>query len=435
MQRESDTLVGLSVGTSKISVIVAEPDPRSKDSVRVLGVGYAQSRGLSKGIIVNLREAAQAVRSAFREAENIADQKIDSAIVAFNSLDVESVMTDGMVALGGGPRRVDVTDLDRAIEAARSRLELSKNSFSVHTIPVRYALDGRPVEPLNMTGMRLEMVLQTVSIPRTYVQNVLTCVESAGVRVSGLVLKPLASSLGSVQDEEMQAGCIAMAIGGGSTSMVLYQSGRPFRVISIPIGGNHITSDLATVLRISMRDAESVKKRLYREGWQSLIHEGIDTDRANDTIFARVYELFSEYVSAELADVKPEDFPAGIILSGGVAMTPGIDVVLSEIIRMKVRIATPKEIFPMPPGRDDASYASAAGLLRYIMIRRKHSHFFIEPSDSDMVMSSPIVQPEPQEPIAKAARMPDSFDRSGDSDDKRLKTMMDTLLRGLKDLF
>ena len=112
--------------------------------------------------------------------------------------------------------------------------------LSVHTIPVRYFLDDRSVdEPLNMTGMRLEMALQTVSVPKTYVQNVITCVEDARIHVEGLVIKPLASSLGALTNEEMRIGTVSLSIGGGSTGLVLYQAGRPFKIRSFPIGGDH----------------------------------------------------------------------------------------------------------------------------------------------------------------------------------------------------
>ncbi|MBR1672139.1 MAG: cell division protein FtsA, partial [Fretibacterium sp.] len=136
MQRESETLVGLSLGTTKISVIVAEKDPRYLDAVHVIGMGCAPSHGLSKGVIVGLNDATQSVIKAFQEAENITDRQIDSAIVAFNALDVKSVMTEGMVALGGrDPKRVEFADLDRVIEAAQSRLDLSMNMLPIHTIP------------------------------------------------------------------------------------------------------------------------------------------------------------------------------------------------------------------------------------------------------------------------------------------------------------
>ena len=154
MHRETDILVGLSVGTTKVTVIVAGRDPRYQDSVQVIGVGCSPSRGISKGVIVNLNEATESVLDAVRDAENIVGQKLSSAVVAFNSLEVNSVMTEGMVALGGRePSRVEIPDLERVIEAAQSRLSLSKNTLSVHTIPVRYFLDDRSVdEPLNMTG-------------------------------------------------------------------------------------------------------------------------------------------------------------------------------------------------------------------------------------------------------------------------------------------
>lgn len=390
MQRDSDTLIGLSVGTTKISVIVAERDPRYPDDVHVIGMGCSPSRGLSKGVIVNLKEATHSVSKAFREAENITDRKIMSAIVAFNSLDVKSEMTEGMVALpalksheGLDPRRVEVSDLTRVIEFAQSRLERSSNMFPIHTIPVRYALDDRVVdEPLGMTGTRLDIMLQTVSIPMPYVQNVITCVENAGVRVDGLVLKPLAASLGAVTDEEMRSGCISISIGGGATGLVLYQGGRPFKIISIPIGGGHITSDLATVLRISLRDAEDVKRRIFQEDDEPLRRDGIDIDMALKVIGARVEELFMDHVMEELRECSPQLFPGGAILSGGVANTPGIKDMLEDILKMQVRLANP--LYPMPPGREDTSYVSPAGLLRYYTYRRRDPYLFIEPSTAEV---------------------------------------------------
>ena len=393
MQRASDTLVGISVGTTKISVIVAEQNPRfaegSPEAIQVIGVGHADARGLSKGVIVNLKEATQSVIRAIREAENITNQSINSAIVAFNSLDVESVMTEGMVALDGRePRRVEEADLERAIEAAQSRLELSKNTYSAHTVPVRYELDGRPVDiPLDMTGKRLEIMLQTVSVPLASVQNVITCVEGgAKVKVKGLVLKPLAASLGAVTEEEMRAGCISLTIGGGATGLVLYRDGRPFKIISIPIGGQHITSDLASVLRVSWRDAEAVKKRIFIEDEEALRRDGIDIDMAVQVIGARIEELFMDYVRVALAECSPQLFPSGVILSGGVAKTPGIVEMLEEILQMQVRVALP--YYSMPPGREDASYVSAAGILRYLSYRNSDAHLFVEPRTSDMWMPS-----------------------------------------------
>lgn len=426
MQRETDILVGLSVGTTKITVIVAGRDPRYQDSVQVIGVGCSPSRGLSKGVIVNLNEATDSVMSAVRDAENIVGQKLSSATVAFNSLEVNSVMTEGMVALGGRePSRVEIPDLERVIEAAQSRLSLSKNTLSVHTIPVRYFLDDRSVdEPLNMTGMRLEMALQTVSVPKTYVQNVITCVEDAKIRVEGLVLKPLASSLGALTNEEMRVGVVSLSIGGGSTGLVLYQAGRPFKILTFPIGGDHITSDLAGVLRISLRKAEELKRRLFIEDEETLRNEGIDVALALDVLCARVEELFIDHVREALRECDPQLFPGGVVLSGGVAKTPGLGEMLSDILKMPVRIANPGELYPMPPGREDPSYVSATGLLRYLLYRRRYPHLFIEPSQTELF-------PSPRADLKETIEV---F-RSPSVPKWNMKNMLDKLKENLKDLF
>ncbi|NLL36809.1 MAG: cell division protein FtsA, partial [Fretibacterium sp.] len=387
MQRESDTLVGLNVGTTKITVIVAGRDPRFRDPVKVIGIGSTPSRGISKGVIVNLGDATECVISALKDAEHIVGRRLDSAVVAFNSLDVESIMTHGMVSLGGRePSRVTVSDLERVIETAQSRLTLSNNTLSVHTIPVHYTLDERPVEePLNMTGAILEMTLQTVSVPKTNAQNVITCVEDAGLHVEGLVLKPLAAALGALTSEEMRVGAISLSIGGGATGLVLYSAGRPFKIMSVPIGGEHVTTDLARVLRIPLRRAEMLKRRLFSEDDEVLRQEGIDVKLALEVVASRLEELFLDHVQKPLREFDLQMFPSGVVLSGGVAKTPGISDMLSEILQLPVRVAVPGDLFsPMPPGRDDTGYVSATGLLRYMLYRQRHSHLFIEPTYTEL---------------------------------------------------
>lgn len=389
MRASGNVLAGISVGTSKISVIVAEQTASSRyaegapEALQVLGVGYSDSRGLSKGVIVNLKEAKQSVMRAVQEARNITNKPIKSAVVAFNSLDVNSETTSGMIALDGrDPRPVTEQDLLRAIEAAQSRLEPSKNNIAIHTIPVRYDLDGRSVdEPLNMTGKRLEILLQTVSVPVTYVQNILTCMQEAGIEVEELILKPLASSLGAVSDEEIRSGCISISIGGGATGVVLYRGGRPFKITSIPIGGQHITSDLASVFKISWHEAERLKKRLFLPE-QDLNKDkdfdlDIDPNDAVQVIGDRVEELFTSYVRPALADCPAQMFPNGVVLSGGVSKTPGLADMLSDILQMQVREAKP--FYNMPPGCEDTSFVSAAGILRYFSYRNRYSHLFVEP--------------------------------------------------------
>ncbi|MBQ9565170.1 MAG: cell division protein FtsA [Synergistaceae bacterium] len=424
---ESDTLVGLSIGTTTISVIVADRDPHYQpDSIHVIGMGCSPSRGLSKGVITKISDATESISRAFREAENVADRRIDSAVVAFNALDVKSVTREGRVSVGGRElKQIATSDLDRAIGDAKNKLEASTTTIPVHTIPVRYELDGRVVEePLNMTGSSLlELMLQTVQVPTRYVNDVITCVHGAGVEVEGLVLKPLAASLGSVTEEEMRAGCISISIGGGSTGIVLYQGGRPFRIVSIPIGGYHITSDLASVLHLSLRDAESIKRRVFTDDEETLRKEGIDIGMSIQVIGARVEELFMDYVKVALAECDPQSYPGGVILSGGVSNTPGIVEMLEDILGMQVRVAQP--FYTLPPGRDDPSFVSVAGVLRYIRYQERDAYLFIPPSHLPG-MGAPYASQETEE-----SRSIHSLERSGEN----LRGFMKTLMDRFGDLF
>ncbi len=389
MPVKSDSLlVGLSMGTTKTTMIVAERDRDYPDSVHVIGFGDAPSRGISRGVIVNIQEAQQSVTKALQDAQGmtgISSRKLSNVVVAFNAMDIKSESSHGFITLPGmsstrESKSVERKDLDRLIGRAREDLNvnLRNNLYSLHMIPTSYELDGRPVdEPLNMNGNRLDMWLQTVAVPINHVQNVKDCVRKAGLEVKGLILKPLASSLGAVYEEEMRSGCISICIGGGTTGIVLYRGGRAFRVFSIPIGGDHIKSDLATVLHMHPGQAEQLKKIIFTTNPEELRSEGIDVDLAVQVILARVEELFGDYVRAALAECTPQHFPSGIILSGGVSKTPGIENILADILQMPVRKVS-EPIYPLSYGLDNPAYVSAAGILKYCLIKESDPYVFMD---------------------------------------------------------
>lgn len=383
--RTDNLIVGLSMGTAKITMIVAERDRRFPDSIHVIGFGNAQSRGISKGIIVSLQDARQSVEKAFAEAQSITGisaKRLSNVIVAFDAMDVQSESTHGMVTLGGRESKsVEEADLDRVIDRAVANSVLAtasrNNMYSLHMIPTSYELDGRPIdEPLNMNGSQLDIWMQTVAVPMTYAQNVVNCVQAAGLEIRGLLLKPLASALGALYEEEMRAGCISVCIGGGTTGIVLYRNGRAFRVMSIPIGGDHIRSDLATILHMSLGEAEHLKKRIFTTSEDDLRREGIDVDLAYQTVLARIEELFADHLRTALAECTPQNFPSGIILSGGVSETPGIERILHDILMMPVRKVV-QPVYAMPPGLDNPSYVSSAGILRYQVTFERDPYAFM----------------------------------------------------------
>ncbi len=381
MPEKSDGLiVGLSLGTTKTTMIVAKKDRRYPDSVQVIGFGDAPSSGISKGVITSVPNACNSVRKAFEDAQSITGisaERLRNVTVAFNAQEVQSESSHGMITLGDRESRVEEKDLERVIKRAVYDLPRRGNMSPIHRIPTSYELDGVPVsDPLNMNGNKLDIWLQTVSVPMTYEQTVRNCVQTAGLNVKGLVLKPLASSLGAVYEEEMRLGCISICIGGGTTGIVLYRGGRAFRVLSIPIGGDHIKSDLATVLHISFGEAEHLKRRIFTSSEDDLRREGIDVELAYQIIFARIEELFNDYIRIALAECTPQHFPGGIILSGGVSDTPGLEMMLGDILQMPVRKAE-EPVYRMPDGLDNAAYVSAAGILKYYVLTERDKYLFM----------------------------------------------------------
>ena len=383
-ERSEGLVVGLSMGTTKTTMIVAKKDRRYPDSVQVIGFGNAPSSGISKGVITSVPNACESVRRAFEEAQSITGISADrlrSVTVAFNAQEVQSESSHGMITLGDRESRVEEKDLERVIKRAVYDLPRRGNMSPIHRIPTSYELDGVPVsDPLNMNGNKLDIWLQTVSVPMTYEQTVRNCVQTAGLEVKGLVLKPLASSLGAVYEEEMRLGCISICIGGGTTGIVLYRGGRAFRVMSIPIGGDHIKSDLATVLHISFGEAEHLKKRIFTTSEDDLMREGINVDLAYNIIFARIEELFNDYIRIALAECTPQNYPGGIILSGGVSDTPGLEMMLGDVLQMPVRKAE-EPVYRMPPGLDNAAYVSAAGILKYHVLTERDKYLFMSDTD------------------------------------------------------
>lgn len=438
MYKEPEILVGLDLGTSKIAVIVAERDSRFQEA-QIIGVGFAPSQGIRKGLIINLEQAVRSVRQAVKDAQNMVGFEITEATVSFSGLDVTSVTSKGMVSLGRTPRQVSIADVERVIEAAQSELSIPTNRLTLHTIPVKYSIDGNSGidDPLGMTGIRLEMELQSVIIPTTVVQNIINCVESAGVEVNGLVIKSLASALGSLTDEETRAGVISLCIGGGTTGLALYTDGRPVKLSVIPIGGDHITNDLAYIMKIPISKAEEIKKMVSLSDEENEEQE-LDVDvrgrtktfnirEASEVVTCRLEELFTEYVSHQISEYSPHMFPAGIVLSGGVAKTPGIESYTSEMLNLPVRVAEPLDMFQMPPGRNDCEYTTAAGIIRYMTSKERNPYRFIETPVSHLRSGSVLLS---QQNAAKNERK-----SAGRGEGMGFRGFIEYLKKSLKELF
>ncbi len=435
--REPEILVGLDLGTTKIAVVVAERDENMREP-QIIGIGQAPSRGIRKGLIINLEQAVQSVKAALSDAENMVGFDVSAATVAFSGIDSTSVTSKGMISLGRTPRQVTIQDVERVIEAAQSELAVPSNRCTLHTIPVKYSIDGNSGidDPLGMTGIRLEIELQSVIVPSSVIQNVINCVERAGINVQGLVIKSLASAMGSLTNEETMAGAIALSIGGGTTSIALYVDGRPVRLSVIPIGGDHITNDLAYVLKIPISKAEDLKQKLTLDP-NDIEAETVELDirgkqrevniyEAIDVVRYRIEELFTEHISHQLSDFSVHMFPAGLVLSGGVAKMRSIDPFVSELLGFPIRIADPLDTYQMPPGRNDCQYASVAGIIRYMTNRERNPYRYIETPISKLRMGPSQIKGNVNKVRKKESRA---------SRNESIRSFVSAIKRSIKELF
>ena len=389
--RDPEVLVGLDLGTSKITVVVAERDGPSGEA-QIIGMGQAPSHGIRKGLIVHLEQAQRAVKQAIGDAENMVGLELTEATVSFSGGDVQSIRSKGMISLGRSPRTVMQLDIGRVIEAAQADVSVPNNQMILHTIPVEYSLDGNNGidDPLGMTGMRLDIDLESVIVPSATVQNVLNCVERAGLSVTGFVIKPLASALGALTPEESVAGAVSVDIGGGTCGVAVFADGRPKHLAVIPVGGDHITNDVASVLKIPINKAEEVKKEvdLFSGDAQDL-GERLEFDHMGrnysyslseltEIVQCRVEELFSVLVKGEMTNSGVSMLPAGLVITGGAARSIGMDQYLSRVMDMPVRVALPLDSNRMPPGRNGQEYTCASGIIRYALEQERDPFRYME---------------------------------------------------------
>ena len=405
--REPELLVGLDLGTSKVTVVVAEREAEG-DEAQVIGVGQAPSNGIRKGLIVNLDQAVKSVRQAVNDAQNMVGQDLSEVTVAFGGGEVTSIRSKGMVSLGRTPRSVMRLDIERVIDAAQADVVVPTNQSILHTIPVEYSLDGNIGidDPLGMNAMRLDIEVQSIIVPTATIQNVLNCVSRAGLEVSGLVIKPLVSALGVLTPEDALAGAVVVDIGGGTTGVAVFADGRPKHLALLPVGGDHITNDLGSVLRLPLNKAGELKRSVsLKEDFDpdemlNFTHNSreysISKEDLYDIVRCRLEELTDDLIRPEIKAAKISLLPGGVLLTGGVSKTEGIDDFILEKMDLPARVAMPVDANRMPPGRNSQEYASASGIIKYILERERDPFRYLDNmvfGKSDQLKSAPVYVP------------------------------------------
>jgi cell division protein FtsA len=384
MAKESKNLVvALDIGTSKVACLVAELG--ADGTLEVLGMGSHPSKGLKKGVVVNIEATVAAIQRALEEAELMADCKIAAAYVGIAGSHIRSFNSTGMVAVKD--REVGLMDVDRAIETARA-VNIPTAQQILHVLRQEFIIDGQEDvrEPIGMSGVRLEVKVHIVTGAVSAAQNIIKCVRRCGIEVKDLVLQPLASSRAVLSEDEKDLGVCLLDIGGGTTDIAVFTHGAIRHTAVVPIAGDQITNDIAMALRTPTADAEALKirhgvaLRQLADPNQMLEVPGIgergtrtlSRQTLAEVIEPRVEELYA-LVQHALRDSGFEELlSSGIVLSGGSAVMQGMMELGEEIFHMPVRIGVPRYAGGLADVVRAPRYATAVGLLLEGVAQMQH---------------------------------------------------------------
>ncbi|NOZ26125.1 MAG: cell division protein FtsA [Nitrospirae bacterium] len=367
-------VAGLDVGTTKICAIVGQA---VEGGMNILALGSAPSRGLRKGMVVNIESTVESIVDAVKDAERAAGVEINSVCVGIAGGHIKSFESYGAVGIRG--REVGKGDVDRALEAAKA-VYVPLDREVLHVIPVEYVVDGQDgiMNPVGMSGVRLEARVQIVTGSVSAVQNLIRCCEKAGLQVVDIVLEPLASALSTLTDDEKAQGVVLVDIGGGTTDVAFYKNGVLSHTSVIAVGGNHVTNDLAIGLRLPVQEAERVKK-LYgmamsghgdRDEEVRIMVAGRDEKTIprsyiTEIIQPRCEELI-EIVKNELRKSGAHDEASyGIVLTGGGSQLSGLDRMAEVMLGLPVRVGVPVNVGGVKSIVSDPMYSTGVGLLIY----------------------------------------------------------------------
>ncbi|SFS50112.1 cell division protein FtsA [Marininema halotolerans] len=369
-------IVSLDIGTSKVRVIVAEV---TKESTQIVGVGSAAAKGTKKGAIIDIDQAVQSIREAVDHAEQMVGIDISKVFVGVSGNHVSLQSSHGVVAVSSDNREIGQPDIDRVMQAAKV-VALPPERAVIEVVPKQFIVDGLTGihDPYGMVGVRLEVEAIIVTGSKTIIHNVLRCVEKASLSVAGILLLPLAASEICLSSDEKNMGVVLADIGGGATSLAIFEQGHLVSTAVLPIGGDFITNDIAIGLRTQSEVAEKVKRKygvaLVEESSKDVVfsvpaigsnqESSVNQEEMAMIIEPRVEEIF-QLIRAEVESMGYETgLPGGYVLTGGVMSIPHILGAAQSQLGEAVRIVSPGYI-----GVQDPSFTSGVGMIHYIQKR------------------------------------------------------------------
>ena len=372
---DKNLIVGLDIGTSKVVAIVGEI---SNDEIEIIGLGSSRSRGLKKGVVVNIESTVHSIQRAIEEAELMAGCEIHSVFAGIAGSHIRSLNSHGIVAIRD--HEVAMGDVDRVIDAARA-VAIPADQKILHILPQEFVIDHQEgvKEPVGMSGVRLEAKVHMVTGAVSAAQNIIKCVRRCGLEVDDVILEQLASSYAVLTEDEKELGVCLVDIGGGTTDIAIFTDGAIHHTAVIPIAGDQVTNDIAVALRTPTQHAEDIKVQ-YACALTQLANseETIDVPSVGERPSRRLarqtlaevveprYEELFTLIQAELRRSGFEDLiAAGVVLTGGSSKMEGVVELAEEIFHMPVRLGMPQHISGLVDVVKNPIYSTGVGLLLF----------------------------------------------------------------------
>ena len=367
-------LTGLDIGTSKVCALVAEASPEG--DIAVLGHGVAPCTGLRKGVVVNIEATVEAIRAALDEAEKTSGLRIGAVVAGVAGPHIRGLNSHGIVAVRGG--EVGPRDVERVIDAARA-VAIPLDRQVLHILPQQFAVDDQDGvrEPIGMAGVRLEARIHIVTAAQSYGQNLSKCCERAGITPSEMVFEPLASAEAALFPEERELGVALIDIGGGTTDIIVFHAGAVMHTAVLPLGGNHLTSDIAAGIRTPIAEAEKLKiafgaatQQVVRRDEMVAVPgvggrepKAIARRMLTDILEPRMEEILAMAQREIMRSGVADSLASGIVLVGGTSLLEGTQELAERIFGVPVRRGLPINLKGMPEELMKPMYTTAAGLI------------------------------------------------------------------------
>jgi cell division protein FtsA len=372
-------VVGLDIGTKKVAAIIGEITEDRK--VEVIGIGTAESKGLRKGVVVNLEATTAAIKKAQEEAELMAGVEIDSAFVGISGAHIKSFNSRGVIAVSGKNREITREDIRRVIDQSKA-VSIPPDRDIIHVIPQEFVVDEQDgiKAPLGMSGIKLEVNVHIITSAITSVQNLRTCVERAEIEIEQVVLNQIATASAVLTHDEKELGAGLIDIGAGTTEVAIFERGSLWYTSIIPIGGDNFTNDIAVGLRTPIPEAEKIKKKFgcvavpTVDEQETIEVPSVGKGRKprvlsrqilSDIIQPRAEEIF-RLVDGDIKRMGYEkSLNSGIVITGGTALLEGLEEVAEEIFDLPVRRGDPAGVSGLIDRVSTPDYATAVGLILY----------------------------------------------------------------------